>query len=272
MTTWQKAIKYVAMAFAVLLIVSIVGNALRLVASFTLLFGNNNTTKDLENLTFGGAAENLVVEVNAADFEIKSGEAFGIETNNKNIIVREKSGTLIITEKKRLWSGITKGSQLVITLPDDLVLNKADIKTGAGKLNIEELAADKLNLELGAGEVNIKSLTALEKSEIQGGAGKITISDGELTELDFEMGIGELNLTTKLQQDCEINAGISDANITLLGSDKDYCIEIEKGIGKALVDGEEMRNGNIYGTGRTEVEISGGIGEIKVDFKSEVTE
>jgi len=175
--------------------------------------------------------------------------------------VTDTAGVLKIQDTKRLINNY-KGATLVLYLPENAFFNKADIVTGAGKVDFEALSADFIELELGAGEVNIKSLNAFKSADIDGGAGKITVSDGSLANLDLDMGVGQLNLTSALVGESELDLGIGETNITLVGNKEDYNLKAEKGIGNINVDGGIQ---NIV-TAKNTVEINGGIGSINIGF------
>lgn len=269
MTSLQKAVKYIAMTFAILLIVSIVGKIVKLGAAFDFILGDSTEAISLNDIKIDSEEiEKLSIKINAADLSIKAGDKFGIESNSDDFTVKVKGSTLTISEKKRIFYFNSYNTKLVLTVPKDYNFSKAAIETGAGRLNIDELNTEKLSLELGAGEVDIKKLSADKSADIEGGAGKVTIADSTLSKLDLAMGVGELNLTGKLTGKCEIETGVGKANIKLLGNADDYRIEIDKGLGKAIVNGAKMHDGSIYGNGDTELELTGGIGEIKLDFEN----
>jgi len=261
MTTFQKVIKYLALAFAIFLTVSIIGGILGAVGIFEGFLKPDNVTGDLKTYTISEGINELDIEINAADFTIKQGDGFSVESNLKSLKVTDTAGVLKIQDTKRLINNY-KGATLVLYLPENAFFNKADIVTGAGKVDFEALSADFIELELGAGEVNIKSLNAFKSADIDGGAGKITVSDGSLANLDLDMGVGQLNLTSALVGESELDLGIGETNITLVGNKEDYNIKAEKGIGNINVDGGIQ---NIV-TAKNTVEINGGIGSINIGF------
>ena len=83
MTTLQKVIKYLAMAFAVFLAVSIIGGILGAVGLFGGLFDSDAVTEDVKTYAVSSDVSRLEVEINAADFTIKQGERFYVESNLK---------------------------------------------------------------------------------------------------------------------------------------------------------------------------------------------
>ena len=62
-----------------------------------------------------------------------------------------------------------------------------------------------------------------------------------------------------------VDAGVGEVNINLKNKDS-YVICVEKGIGNITIDGVSVGDGSTYGNGNNRVDISGGIGSIKVNF------
>lgn len=271
MTTYQKIIKYAAMVFAIFLIVSVVGGMLSLLGLFGGFFVGDGVTDGVKIYPVSSNIRSLEVDINSADFTIKQGESFSVESNLKYLTVREKTGVLTIRENKRVGISYT-GAILTLYIPANTGFEKADINTGAGRLTADYLSADKLNFELGVGEVRIDKLIASAGIRINGGAGSVTISDGSLHNLDLDMGVGQLNLTSVLIGDSEFDLGVGESNITLIGNKDDYKLDIEKGLGNITIDGTNISSIEGYGDGKNCVDIEGGVGTINVKFKEMAVE
>ena len=83
------------------------------------------------------------------------------------------------------------------------------------------------------------------------------------------MGIGELNLTSELGGKSSIDYGVGKTNLVLIGTDNDYRIELDKGVGEARLAGRKMSDDSVYGGGSRHIEIDGGIGAIHIDFSED---
>lgn len=267
MTTAQKIIKYLAIAFAIFLCASIVGGIMRAVGLLGGLFGDELVADEITTYNVNSEIDGINIKINAADLQIKQGEKFLVESNLKNLKIEEKGGVLILKETKSLASTYT-GAVLTVYIPSDAKLYSVDLTTGAGRVSADRLSTKKINFELGAGEVIIGELTAALEADIDGGAGEITISGGKLNGLDFNMGVGRLNFTAQLTGECEFDLGIGESNITLLGGKDDYRLHIEKGLGSITLNGENTSSIKGYGNGANRIEINGGIGAINVEFKT----
>lgn len=265
MTKLQKAIKYLAMAFAVCLTVSIIGGILSTVSLFGRLFSGDNMTEEMKIYSVSAEIHNLKIRINAADLYIREGEAFSVESNLKHLKVEEK-GDLLIVEETQKFGRNDNGAVLTVYIPAGAVFENIDLTAGAGRVTADALSSDTLHLVLGAGDVSVKSLTATKSADLEGGAGRITISGGMLNDMDLEMGVGQLNLTSALTGHCQLDLGVGETNITLIGTKEDYKLELEKGLGNISVEGKELSEYSSIGNGSNIVEISGGIGSIHVRF------
>lgn len=268
MTSIQKVIKYCATAFAVFLTVSIIGGILGAAGLFGGVFGEGGVSEETETYTVSQNTTGLKVDINAADLTITKGESFFVESNLEKLTVEEKDGTLTVAEKSKIgWGQNYNNAVLILHIPGDFVFEKAEITTGAGRLTVDSLSADDLHLELGAGEVKIGELNASRRAEIDGGAGAVTISGGTLYDLDLDMGVGKLDLTAAILGNSELDYGVGEADLTLIGSKDDYRLTFDKGLGRAVVDGQEMSDGSTYGSGENRIDIDGGVGAVDVDFR-----
>ena len=265
MSELQKVIKYLAMAFALFLALSIIGGILGAVGLIGGLFSNDAVLEDVKTYSVAADIHNLDIEINAADLYIKEGDAFSVESNLKHLEVEEKGDLLTIQETK-IFTGTYSGAVLTVYVPAGTVFDSVNITTGASRLTIGNLTSGTLDFELGAGDVSIGSLVATKSADIDGGTGRITITDGALKNLDLDMGMGQLNLTSALTGNCQLDLGVGQSNITLIGSKEDYKLDLEKGLGNITVDGVNVSDYGSSGNGENKVEISGGIGSINVYF------
>ena len=134
-------------------------------------------------------------------------------------------------------------------------------------INLGKLSADKLCLDLGAGKTDIAKISAISSSRINGGAGELNISDGELANLDFDMGVGKVAIVSRLSGNCEADCGVGDLSLTLIGTQDDYRIDLDKGVGEAVIGGERASDGAVFGNGANSVDVDGGVGRIEIKFE-----
>lgn len=265
MTGIQKLIKYGAIALAVVLVVSILSGIFSAVGVLGVLFEGKGVAQDVTDYEVSQNITALDVSIGAADLTVKTADRFYVKSNLKNIKVTEKNGTLTVREKDS-FAVSYNGAVLEIGVPENFSFTSIQVETGAGVFDAAFLSAEVVSLELGAGEVKIGELYATKKAHIEGGAGKLTIGGGSIQDLELDMGVGQLNLTAALPGDSELDMGVGEANLKLLGTQADYRIKMEKGLGQTTVAGSPVDSG-VYGNGINDIEISGGVGAIYIDFQ-----
>lgn len=259
MSTSQKIIKNVAIAFAIFLIITIFSSILTGIYAITHIFSKDNVgelkTYEIESF------ENLDIDIKYTNINIKNGDKYIIETNNSNIELKENGNNLNIIEKKHNLFKKNTG-EITIYIPSNL--EEVKINNGAGNLYIESLITNKLNLNLGAGETIIDNIES-NSSYIDTGIGSFKINNGKLNNLDFNMGIGETIITSIMSGNSNLDTGIGSLELNLIGTD--YKLKINKGIGEITVDNKKVKDNEIIGNGSNIISISGGIGEIKIQHK-----
>lgn len=213
-----------------------------------------------------GEVRALRMDINAADLKIEQADKFHVESNLKHLTVSVQNGVLQIRQKDKVGVSYTD-AMLTLHVPEDTVFESVRIDTGAGKLTAEELRAERVDFSLGAGAMEIGYLETTKATDIEGGAGAIVIFDGSITDLDLEMGVGGLDLTAALLGECELSLGVGESKLTLSGSEEDYSVEIEKGLGDITVNGEQVSSYRTMGDGRNRVEIEGGVGAIHLEYR-----
>lgn len=271
MTSTQKIIKYIALALAFAIIVGIFSSIASVAALIGGIFsvGKNISeavSDDFKALDISGDVSELHIDIISAELEIAVGDEFSIETDSGYITAQNSSGKIKIREKKKGLLGYSSLKTVILTIPEDFVFDEVDIEGGAGRLKIEALSAKELSLDLGAGEVDIQNLEISSEAEINGGAGKITLKDSSFNELSLDMGVGELDFTAEITQKGDIDFGVGNAKVKLIGSANDYSIRLDKGLGNASYCGESVSGSKTCGSGDAVIDMDGGIGNIDIDF------
>ena len=267
MSSAQKIIKYLALAFASFLIFVIITSIISGMTILSNIFDdndNNNQTVEKNEILISDW-EDLNIDLATSDLIIKTGNEFKVETTNKYITSKEENNKLYITEKNH---NIFKNenSKVVIYLNENQELNNVKINQGAGKVTIEKLNAEYLFLDLGAGKSTINNLNIKNSTKIETGMGKTTIKNSILNNLNINTGIGKTTLSAELLGTSKIDNGIGKTSIKLIGSGNNYQINVDKGIGSYKVNGKSINDKKTIGNGINKININGGIGSISLDF------
>ena len=267
MNSFQKVIKYIAIAFAFFLIFSIFSGIVYGIKSVYYIFNDNNRVADkFYDLSIDSEIKELDIDVKAVNLIVKSGEQLKIETNNNYISSKQNESKFLIKEKDiNTWFN-DDNTELIIYIPNDTVFDKVSITTGAGKVDIDELTANVLNLKLGAGKLEIGKLNISDKTVIDGGAGSVLISNGSVNNLDLDIGVGKVEFNAKLLGNTDIDCGIGEFILSVNGEKDNYKINVDKGIGNFKIDNNSIDDDTTYGNGNNIIDIDGGIGNIIVEF------
>lgn len=272
MTTAQKIIKYLAIAFAMFLVFTIISSILGGIYGLAGVLGLKKNT-NTENVEIGTKQSEQIqelttyldIDINYSNLTIKTGEDFVVQSSNNDIEYAQEGNKFKVKEKGYIKFSETAIGDVVIYIPKELVFETVDIDTGAGTVDIETLRTDNLILNLGAGETTIKNIIS-NKTKIDTGAGKLRIKSGNINDLDFDMGVGETDITAKLTGTNKIDTGIGNLKLQLLGDKQDYKFNISKGIGEVKIEDKSIMEDQTIGDGKNNIIISGGVGQIKVGF------
>ena len=272
MTTAQKIIKYLAIAFAMFLVFTIISSILGGIYGLAGVLGLKKNT-NTENVEIGIKQSEQIqelttyldIDINYSNLTIKTGEDFVVQSSNNDIEYAQEGNKFKVKEKGYIKFSETAIGDVVIYIPKELVFETVDIDTGAGTVDIETLRTDNLILNLGAGETTIKNIIS-NKTKIDTGAGKLRIKSGNINDLDFDMGVGETDITAKLTGTNKIDTGIGNLKLQLLGDKQDYKFNISKGIGEVKIEDKSIIEDQTIGDGKNNIIISGGVGQIKVGF------
>lgn len=292
MTTFQKIIKYGAIAFGIYLCVIIIS---AIIFTLTTIFGitlgisqleenwnsrddstNSNSNEIIESQSYDYPdIKKLDVELSLCKFNVVVDNTL---TNNLKVEIRndsnkiysKQSGSELRIEDETLPSmDFFKSNDIVpeviISIPDNYEFEVADIKVNINESNIEKIYGKKVKIETGGGRVVIKNIVANEL-DIEGGAGEIIVENLKAEILDFEAGIGNAEVTAEITNRADIDSGVGRLELNLLGNKDNYMIIPSVGIGAVTVDNEKAVSKNVIGSGSQKISIDAGVGEVVVNF------
>ena len=272
MTTTQKIIKYLAIAFALFLVISI----------FSIIFGLsreiissiNSDKKDSKLLeeytTISNNVNNIEsfkIDISNDDIEIKEGEKFEVKTNDPDVkFYHENSKVKIKTDKTFSWhlSNSSRGT-IIIYLPNEFNITELDLNLGAGKIDIDKIFVETLLMDLGAGTMTAKEINVYEKATINGGAGNINIYSGTINNLNLKLGAGNASIESDLTGSNTLTTGVGKLNLGLSRSKDNYKFDISKGLGNIILNDFDVSEDILIGDGEAKIKISGAIGNIIIN-------
>lgn len=269
MTTFQKVVKGLALAFAIFLIVNI---CFGILSAIGIIFGISDVYSNAKRIDIVREFENSYIDdidisVSISKIYILKGDTVKVEATsvNENTVIKEERGKLIIKEEdKSNFFKNKKLSEIRVYLPEDLYLRSFNLNSGVSDALVEFLRADRVNLDLGVGNVTISRLYS-NNTKINSGVGNLEITDGEIGNSDFDLGVGNTNINAILNGNSKIKCGVGDVNVNLLRSIDGYEICVDKGLGTVKLNNKKISDNIKYGEGLNKVNIEAGLGNIDIN-------
>ena len=281
MSSLQRTIKYVAIAFAIVLAVSIIAGIANVAFSvMSAVSSNHSNDKDNTSLDISDSftgVKSLDVNNSTGKLTIKTGETFKVEAENvsKDFTAKvDNDGTLEVSDNNKdfefLWFDFngfnSPNSKITVYIPNDFVAKEAKINTGAGSVYIGGLKSEYLYVSTGAGSISGDDITA-EEVKIEGGVGSISLQDVNFADGDFNCGVGSLNIDGVLSGKNKIDCGVGSVSLDLTGDVDNYDYDFDSGIGKIHLNGEKVSDD--YKTDNdaaNSIKVEGGVGDVSINI------
>lgn len=272
MTTTQKIIKYLAIAFALFLVISIFSIIFGLSREIISSINNDKKESELseEYTTISNNVNNIEsfkIDISNDDIEIKEGEKFEVKTNDPDVkFYHENSKVKIKSDKTFSWhpSNSSRGT-IIIYLPNEFNISELDLNLGAGKIDIDKIFVETLLMDLGAGTMTAKEINVYEKAAINGGAGNININSGTINNLNLKLGAGNASIQSDLTGSNTLTTGVGKLNLGLSRSKDNYRFDINKGLGNIILNDFDVSEDTLIGDGETKIKINGAVGNIIIN-------
>lgn len=258
----QKIIKYLAISFAFLLIVSIFQ---MIVSLFFDIFDIDKLSNNLElkSTIITNDIKILDIDLNNTKLTITNDDIFKVEAS-KSIKVNIDNDKLKIKENNDFLHK-QANNEVIIYIPNSYTFDEINLENGVGKINIENLNTNTLDLDLGVGNVNILKLNVLNNIKIESGTGSLNINECIINNLELDMGVGKVTINGIINGESFIDAGIGNLVLNLNNSINNYNLELKKGIGKIKVNNTVVDNNYTSNLGNNLIKIDGGIGNISIN-------
>ena len=159
---------------------------------------------------------------------------------------------------------------ITITIPEDLLLEEADIYLAAGLLSAECLSAEQIYLEVNAGSLTVFELTAEDSLTIKNGVGEVKVYDADIANMNVDNGVGAVSVTGAVAGSNSITSGIGEVTVFLTDRSRvDFNYSVECGIGEVEI-GDMVFRGNSENISYNRetadfFELDCGIGHIEIE-------
>lgn len=225
MNTAQKVIKYFAIAFAMFLTVAIFSGVVYGILGIATAGKLIEDNSSVATKCEGEEKPCLEISLAISNLEIRKGDTLYVETKNEKVEVAQDDHKLVVSERGRHLFERYNDREVIIYVPEDMEFEKVAISGGAGNIYIESLRTKEIEMSLGVGKTEIIALEA---------------------------------------EEADISTGIGEVSVSLMSKAEDYEIKASKGIGDITLNGKSIPDDEAQGSGKRKIDISGGIGAIKI--------
>ncbi|HIU74313.1 MAG TPA: DUF4097 family beta strand repeat protein [Candidatus Pelethocola excrementipullorum] len=196
--------------------------------------------------------ENLDIDVKHSKLILKVYEGSDIKVSAKNVIsskytARSDGNTLRIKDNTYFK---TKSPEITLSIPKGMKFNEISLDVDGGEVVIDTLNSNEFSAEIGGGRLYVsESLTAME--------------------IDCSVGAGVIEVEKLSGSDVDLDCGAGQVDVTLDGSQKDYRLEGDCGIGQIIFGSDSWASlGKKFttGTGTNQISAECGVGQIDIQF------
>lgn len=200
----------------------------------------------VRNLEIEADYSSIVLEqYDGSDVQV---EASSVSASRYN--AKREGSTLYVRDKTH---GNNYRSQIKILIPEDIQLHRISLDAGAGDIEIDVMKADEFSCKIGGGRFYVSEKLTAEKMECNVEAGQMDFALISGSEINLECGAGQI--TAELE-----------------GSEKDYRLEGECGLGRIAFGSDSygsISENITRGSGSREVNLECGVGQIEIRFENE---
>lgn len=159
-----------------------------------------------------GTITSLEFDLGGAEVTVRGGESFSLEVLHGSLRKNQVQNGVWMLE-----NGVKdlSGAEIVVTVPQDQVLDRLNLEVGAGKLNLENLHCKTAEFEVGVGSLNAAGVTVEERSDLTVELGQLQL-DGSLlgrTAVQCEMGDVTLNLEKPAEYGYRVTSDMGSVSI-----------------------------------------------------------
>lgn len=294
MSSRERAIKYAAMFFGILLAAVIIGGAAMVVLGVTGSFGGDKGRMDFEEEFPSSEIKNFSFENLSGKMEVMAGDRFYVEAKDVPedcFYASVEKGTLTVGYSKkqrwgfRLWGMDYSDAEITITIPEDFWAGRIEISNGSGAMVIGSLGGDKILLDNGSGRMEVEGISGkeLELSSgsgpvvmkevladsmgIDSGSGNVSIDTVDLKGLEFSGGSGDFEMSGRIDGNLEIDSGSGRVTISLKNAREEYNIDADTGSGALWLDGDKKQDYKEKNQGAGyDIDINSGSGRVSIEF------
>lgn len=122
-------------------------------------------------------------------------------------------------------------------------------------------------------EIQIPAHQTVEKIRIDSGVGDLEMADGMIRceELEIDSGVGDSTIRADITDRLEVDGGVGNLDLTLLGAEEDFDYEIDNGVGTVQIGQDKYyemgSDTKIDNDAEKEIRIDSGVGDVTLRFE-----
>lgn len=285
MNSVQKSIKYVAIVFAALLAVGIIGSIVGAAASLFNAVGGGvsgsgniinftETYSDIREIELDGSYYRVQVKT---DSSLNGSNTVRVDMQNvyDDYSARVRGDKLEIGGETEFFNFNLFGfnrvesekGNVILYLPEDYRNDRFVIDGGMGDMTLDYLNTEELTIDAGMGEIYGSDITS-DSTEMNIGMGNVTLSQANIGKSDIDGGMGNVTINGSMEGDIELNCGMGNIELNLSGNMEDYKIKSDNGMGKVRVNGHKLSDETWNeSNARYTIKIDGGMGNVDLTIQ-----
>lgn len=211
-------------------------------------------------------AQRIAKQVKASDMDFSGSYT---EIDNLELDIGIADCTIIPTASEE-WHVSGSGLPASFFCRQDGNMLEIGNKKGFGLSIIESIFPTDGEAKL---EIQIPAHQTVEKIRIDSGVGDLEMADGMIRceELEIDSGVGDSTIRADITDRLEIDGGVGNLDLTLLGAEEDFDYEIDNGVGTVQIGQDKYyemgSDTKIDNDAEKEIRIDSGVGDVTLRFE-----
>jgi len=191
--------------------------------------------------------------------------------NMKKVQAYQKENSLFVKAvRDTLINEEDEKNVLTIYIPNDCVLESAELELGAGGMQAQELHAQEVEISVEAGKMTLDALEADELA-VSLGAGAVSLKDVIVHDAEISVGAGSMSMAGRVTGEVEADCAMGSLEMNLQGNVKNFNYELQCVAGTIRLNGEKysgINEGMVIDNAASKfMELDCAMGSMKITFE-----
>ena len=208
----------------------------------------------------------LYLDCEVGEIIIRQGSDDAVRVEAKNaeskLQTNQSGNALTVGLKDHNFFSFLSQSVLIITVPEDAILEELTVKVDLGRVVLEDISVQRLTAKSDLGSVEAERLHTSDSTLMEVGLGMLRVRNSTLKNPDLKGGLGLVEVKGDLSGSGRAEIGIGALELSLQGSREDYELVMDMGLGGSNL---ESYTGP-YASNAAKLLLKNGIGGATVQF------